>query len=189
MPHTTNWQLKALTLLAAAVAICLTTACGNGSGAEYAIDGRITPSAPCGDDTPLQPSKEFRQFAGPEHLYEFHEPNRINVANRERKKRLRPERERIEAILGRYSELVSRQSNGEVSNHIITWGVMTIQTEEWWPTDKLIIEVAVREHVDQKSFPPEDRIPECMDGIEVHFDAQPYLRSANQSVTYTRIRS
>ena len=185
---TTNWQTKALILFIAAIALCLATACGE-TDTEYTGPYRITPSAPCGDDVPIEPSKEFRQFVGPEYLYELHGPERKNQAARERAKRLKPEKERIEAILGKYSELMSRQNNGEVSNHVIVWRVTDTQTEEWWPTDKLIIEITVREYVDQRSFPPEDRIPECMDGIEVHFDAAPYLRSIGPSVSNIRIRS
>ena len=185
---THNWQTKALTLFIAAAALWLATACG-ATDIKYSSPNRITPSAPCGDDAPLVPSKELREFAGIENAYDVFGQDRIKEAARERAKRLWPERERVGEILDRHFDLISRQGNGEVSDHVITWGVMDTQTEDFWSTDKLIIEITLKEYVDQNSFPPEDRIPECMDGVEVHFDIAPYLRSTGYSASNNRKRS
>ena len=176
---TANWQTKALALFIAGVALCLTAACAG----EYTGPNRITPSAPCGDDTPLVPSNEYREFQGIENPYDVFGQDRIEQASRDRAKRLWPEKERIWAIMDRYGDLVERQS------HVITWGVMDTQTEDLWLTDKLIIEITLEKYVDQNSFPPEDRIPECMDGVEVHFDIAPYLRSTGYSASNNRKRS
>ena len=53
--------------------------------------------------------------------------------------------------------------------HVAGIDVMYLYTEEGLPTDKMYIEVLVYEHVDQNLFPPEDRIPECIEGMPVHF--------------------
>ena len=154
--NTRNWQIKILTLCMAAIALCLTAACES-TDPEYAGPQRITPSAPCGDDVPLTQSVEFSRLPENAGITE------IGLAAMARAERLRPEIERIQAILDKYEDLIRRQPN------VLGYNVNSMRKEDGEITDKQIIGIAVEEYVDQSTFPPEDRIPECMEGVEVHF--------------------
>ena len=50
------------------------------------------------------------------------------------------------------------------------FGVRSVENESGELTDKQVILISVSEYMDQSKFPPEDRIPECMEGVEVHFE-------------------
>ena len=161
---THNWQTKALTLFIAAAALWLAAACGD-TGTEYAIGDSITPSAPCGPDMPLEPSEEFKQFVGREKVYPFLRSDIRSRAYRLRAERLKPETERIQAILDKYRDRI-RSHSGE---HYEGYLVETIFNEAYLPTDKQVIQVYLAEYVDPSELSPEDRMPECIEGIEVHF--------------------
>ena len=90
-----------------------------------------------------------------------------NMAAISRAERLRPERERIEAIVDKYEDLFRRQPglNG--------YGVVSVSDENGQPTDKMVIEILVTKKVDQSTLPPEDRIPDCLEGVPVVFREGP----------------
>ena len=172
----TNWQTKALTPFIAALALWFATACTEpGSefelGIEYLGSQRITPSAPCGPDVPLSPSIELAQLNGTS-------SQEKSMALRAREKRLRPEEERIQAILDEHRDRLERS----ILRHREAYGfffepdlkphlrVGHIWTENMELTDKIVIEIKVYQLVDQSTLPSEDRIHECLDGVEVHFE-------------------
>ena len=183
-----NWQTKALTLFIAAAALWLASACAN----EPLGIERITPSAPCGPDVPLTPSIEFITLEGAKvpsgyerDLEAAKNPGLIGIKDQEgrgmfiqsmraiaRAERLRPETERIETILNRYEDRIWKQytNNG---GHIHGYGVMSMRNENGKITDKQVIEIEVIDYVDQRTLPPEVRIPECIEGVEVHFVVAP----------------
>ena len=192
---TTNWQTKALTLFIAAVALWVATAC-NSEGRYQHPYQIITPSAPCGPDVPLTPSIEFITLEGARVPEEYEEwllaaqnPRSIfiedeedrktfihNVAAMARAERLEPEMERIRAARDKYRDRISKQYLSNVPDeggYIHGVGVIAIYTEDGEVTDKTVILIDVTEYVDQGTLPPEDRIPECMEGIEVHFRVMP----------------
>ena len=92
-----------------------------------------------------------------------------------RAERLRPEEERIRVILDKYKDRIWRQ-NIIYGGSVHGWGVVSIRNEKDEITDKQVIEIDVTEYVDQRTLPPEDRIPECVEGIEVHFVVSPMAR-------------
>ena len=153
---TTNWQTKALTLFIALTALCLTATC---AGSEYGK--RYTPSAPCGPAVPLTESVEFAQLKDTSDLKKDREST-------VREERLRLETERIEAILDKYEDRILAQSPAR-GGFVHGWGVSSIRNENDELTEKLIIQIMVTEYVDQSTLPPEVRIPECLEGVEVHF--------------------
>ena len=188
---TINWQTKALTLFIAAVALWLTAACGNNEVEEYAIGDRKTPSAPCGPDIPLTPSIEYITLEGAKvpsgyekALEAAKNPGLIgipdaggrerfihSIRNTARAERLRPETERIKAIIDEYEDLIWSQ-NPSVGGFVHGFGMDIIKTEDGISTDKQVIGIYVTELSDQSALPPEVRIPECIDGVEVHFIVQ-----------------
>ena len=161
----TNWQTKALTLFIATVALFLTTACNSENPYEYPFQ-RITPSAPCGPDVPLTPSMEFVHLKGASDL-------EINRAFNKRYDRLTPKFERAAAILSKYDERIMRHyilDYEEVGDRFVQERyVESMLADNEVLTDKIVIRIDVTEYVDQSKFPPEHRIPECMDGVPVHF--------------------
>ena len=165
---TTNWQTKALTLFTAAAVLCVATACISESDNEYPYK-LVTPSVPCGPDVPLTQSVELAQLKDPT-------PLELDWAMRVRQERLRPETERIRAILDEYEERILLQSS-LYDGFSLGGGVKSILNEDGELTDKQVIHIAGSEYVDQTSLPPEIRIPDCIDGIEVHFEVvlQPWL--------------
>ena len=48
--NTRNWQIKILTLCMAAIALCLTGACGDSFPGEEPVARRIMPADPCPND-------------------------------------------------------------------------------------------------------------------------------------------
>ncbi len=161
---TTNWQTKALTLFIAALALWLAAACAH----EYTGREIITPSAPCGLDAPLEPSKEFQQFVGLEHVYYFLRTDRKNRATRWRAERLKPETERIQAILDNFRDQIERSSNGYINNQIPQYSIVDIENDKGLLTDKQAIHISVYEKLGQSRLHHEYGIPECIEGIEVH---------------------
>ena len=167
---TTNWQTKALTLFIAAVALWFATACeGNPT-----VPKVITPSAPCGDNYgPLVPSRELQHLSGRDDWVEGRISSQDwNQAVMARNERLRPEEDRVRAILDKNLDLIRRHRfhHPDGNGWVRGWGVKPIQTETELMTDKHAIFLYVSEYVDQSRFPPDERIPECMDGIPVHFE-------------------
>ena len=164
--NTPNWQIKMLTLCMAAFALWPTAACGD-AGPE-----RITPSAPCGDADyeTLTPSLEFREFVGIGTWNDGSISTRVwNRAVSARWERLRPERHRVQKILDKYTDRILRNLDLRGYGYSFHFGVDAIDHETGLPTDKLIIRIQVNEYVEQSTLPPEDRIPECMEGVPVHY--------------------
>ena len=162
---TINWQTKALTLfIAVVVALWLATACDDAGTDENAInyeyfdnyeyDGsnagvkRITPSAPCGHEDRSMQSKE----------------NRMTWDRREAAE---IERYRIRKILEKYDDLIWRQPT------VHGWSIGELRYLDNGLREKVFIEIEVKEYVDQSTLPSEDRIPECLEGVEVHFVIKP----------------
>ncbi len=186
--QTHNRYMHIIAIVIAAACLSLATACG-GDDTEYAHGDIITPSAPCGPDIPLTPSIEYTTLEGakvpPEYedfLYAAKNPYMIGIKDPEdrevfmhnvrviaRAERLQPEIERIHGILDKYRDRIRRQYVSDKGGHVHGYAVTGIENETGELTDKLVIEVDVIEYVDQSTLPPEDRIPECMEGVEVHF--------------------
>ena len=164
-----NWQTKALTLFIAALALWLTTACDNVSPEVDPFHNieNFTTHGSCGkDDWPREPSEEFRQFEGIENLFDGSKTVQIERALAVRAERLRPETERIQAILDKHIDQIQKRFvNQGMSIHEI--GVGSVWLGEYI-TDKQVISIYVTGYADQHTLPPEDRIPECVDGVEVH---------------------
>ena len=111
-------------------------------------------------------SKEFARFLAEIEDKPMSERERNLLwieASFEKEERLRPERDRIEAIIDRHELLIRRQPN------ISGYGVQTIVDENGYPTDAMFIHIGVTEKVDQSTLPPEDRIPDCLEGVPVQF--------------------
>ena len=187
---TTNWQTKALTLFIAIAALWLTTACVE----EYTGPEIITPSAPCGPEVPLTPSKEYFTWEGAKVSSEYEKmleaaknPRLLGIEDPEgrerfihgmrmaaRDERLKPEKERIDTILFKYRDRIRWQWLHQ-GGHVHGIAIAGIENANGELTDKLVIEITVTEYVDQSTLLPEARIPECMDGVEVHFRVMPEM--------------
>ena len=72
-------------------------------------------------------------------------------------------RERIHEVRGRYDPLFRRQPNVD----LISEGF--IKDENGGYTETVGILIHVTEKVDQSTLPPEDRIPDCLEGVPVQF--------------------
>ncbi len=184
--NTYYWQRKAITLFITALAFCLITACGEDSVTEYSGGDRIIPSAPCGPDMSLIAAVEFRELPHREALSDG-TINTLawNEANKARLERIGPEIERVEAILARHIDGIlsqhweqtkslrqsrtNKQTNGYYLQLAPQGEVAALKNEKGLPTDKLVIEVSVQDFMDQSAFSPDDRLPECLEGIEVHY--------------------
>ena len=164
-----NWQTKALALFIALTALWLATAC-----TEDPVPKVITPSVPCGDDDgPLVPSMEFQHFSGRDDVYDGRiSTQEWNQAVSARAERMRSEEDRTQATLDRNLDLIRRHRfhHPDGNGWVRGWGVRHIRTETGLLTDRLAILILVAEYVDQSRFPPEERIPECMEGFPVHFE-------------------
>ena len=189
--QTHNRYMNIIAIVIAAACLSLAAACGS-DGTEYAYGDRITPSAPCGPDIPLTTSIEYITLEGanvPSRLEKALEaaqnPHLIDIEDAEgremfighitgtaRAERLRPETERIKGILDKYEDQIWRQINTH-DVPIVGFGVSSVKNENGELTDKQVILITVSEYVDQGTLPSEDRIPQCMDGVEVHFEIVP----------------
>lgn len=163
-PH--NRYMNIIAIAIAAACLSLATACGE-DGPEFAHGDIITPSAPCGPEVPLEPAVEFMPFKGVDD--EAIDTQEWNQAVDKRAARMRPQYERARQILDRYEEVIKKKSVIEEGGYIHGWAVGFQDTEEGLISDKIIIKIWARKYVDQSIYPPEDRIPECMDGIPVHY--------------------
>ena len=162
---THNWQTKALTLfIAAAAALCLTTAC-----TEEFNDAEInTSSELCVPESPPETSEEFKQFVGREHQYPFIESEIKDRATKLREERLKPETERIQAILDRYMDHINRHPNREIAKHILRYRVVSINNPKGLPLDEQVIGIDYSQELNQVLLPSEYRIPKCIDGVTVY---------------------
>ena len=163
-----NWKIKILTLFMAAIALCMTASCGdvgideNASTNEYvgnyeyvgANPGveRITPSEPCGDEDKAMPSDEKPMTW---------------TERRLQREAAAKETYRIRKILDKYDDLIFRQST------VHGWSIGKLRHKNSVLIDQMFIEIEVDDYVDQSTLPPEDRIPECLEGIPVHFVITP----------------
>ena len=165
---TNNWQTKALNLFIAGIALFLTTACQSENADEYPLNPHEfsllefrAPSTPCGKNVSLTQSIEFAQLKDANFGERY-------TAERARRDRLRPEENRIREILGEYEELIQMQQIDQ-GGHIDHYGVVSIWNKDGQITDKYVIGIIVIEDVRQTMLPLEKRIPECMDGVPVHY--------------------
>ena len=171
--NTTNWQTKVLTLFIAAVALWLTTACGNADPTYYPInyplDGiRVISSEPCEIDVPLVPSPEYIELE--EKLNELGDEldymETLDIregAGESRYARLEPEYKRILEVLRTYEDLFIKYP------YFVLASIESMRTWDGQLTDKLVVEVHIDHLVDLRTVPPEDRIPGCIAGVPVHF--------------------
>ena len=161
---THNWQTKALTLFIAALALCLTTACGEeGTRPEINIS-----SQHCGPGLPSETSKEFKQFEYLGYGSELTRTDRVNRAVRLRVERLKPETERIQAILDRYMEHINRDVDGSIAQYVLGYSVVSLKDRKGRLTDTQVIRIDFSERLNEGQFPPEYSIPKCIEGVEVH---------------------
>ena len=168
---TTNWQTKALTLLMAAVALWLATACTKEYPGAYPQDGlQIISSEPCEDDVPLDTSVEFVQLAEreapPGVKYptgdQLEELPGYKEAFDARFKRLDPRIERVEQALEEYQDRLRKNPYYLFSEVFLEPGVGDTGT------DKIIVDIHLEHWEDPRTVPPEDRIPGCIGGVPVH---------------------
>ena len=157
---------------------------------------RARPRHPCGPEVPLTPSREYFTWEGAKVSSEYDEkmleaamnPRLLGIEDPERREwfihgmrmaargeRLKPEKERIGAILAKYRDRIWGQGLSDEGGQVHGVAITGLKTANGELTDKLVIEITVTEYVDQSTLPPEDRIPECMDGIEVHFRVMPVM--------------
>ena len=163
-----NWQIKILTLFMGAIALCLTAACEPG---QIEVE-RITPSAPCMNDSALTPSVEFvdlyekwkneRELGEDATMEDLSELPGYSGAKNARADRLGPEYFRIVAMIrAKYAERIKRHPF--YRGHVIWY----LEDEKGWLTDTIVLEIDVHRMVSPYRFPPGDRIPECIEGVPV----------------------
>ena len=152
--NTQNWQIKILTLCMAAIALCLTVACG---GDEYLTDypdeGLLIVSLePCEIDVPLIPSIEYIKLAekwaepGDDISYEaLSKFSQFHSSTRAREKRLAPEFKRIRDALEPQLFLEG------VFPYLIGSDVEALNTPDGTPTDKLVVVVHLEHLVDLRT--------------------------------------
>ena len=90
------------------------------------------------------------------------EPSGLEFSSEEYRKnwrRWRAETERATAIRPKYEDLFWRQPN------VHGVGVGVIEDENGEDTGQTGFVISVTEKVDQSTLPPEDRIPDCLEGI------------------------
>ena len=75
--------------------------------------------------------------------------------------------ERAQAIRHKYDDLFWRQPN------VHGVGIGIIETENGEYTDRAGFIIDVTEKVDQSTLPPEDRIPDCLEGVPVQIKEEP----------------
>ena len=170
--NTRNWQIKILILCMAAIALCLTAACGDEYLTLYPYpDGglRIVSSEPCEIDVPLIPSIEFIKLAekwtqpGDDISYEaLKEFSGYRASVRAREKRLSPEFKRIR------DALEPRKYQIQEFPYYIGSDVEALNTRDGTPTDKLVVVVHLEHLVDMRTVRPEALIPGCIAGVPVH---------------------
>ena len=166
---TNNWQTKALTLfIAVVVALWLATACDDAGTDENAInyeyfdnyeyDGsnaslpRITPSGPCGYEDKAT-SSEMNPI--------------IRTEMRLGRDSVVTERYRIRKILDKYEDMIFRHST------VHGWSIGELRYKNGERIDQIFIEIEVENYFDLSTLPPEDQIPECLEGVPVHFVITP----------------
>ena len=166
--NTRNWQIKILTLCMAAFALCLAAACEPG---QIEVE-RITPSAPCMNDTTLTPSVEFvdlyekwrdeRGLGEDATMEDLRDLPGYRGAKNARADRLEPEFLRTVTMIGaKYDERIKRHPF--YRGHVISY----LEDKKGWLTDTIVLEIDVHRMVSPYRFPPGDQIPECIEGIPV----------------------
>ena len=75
--------------------------------------------------------------------------------------------ERAEAIRHKYEDMFWRQPN------VHGTGIGIIEDENGNATDRVGFIITVTEKVDQSTLPPEDRIPDCLEGVPVQIEERP----------------
>ena len=73
------------------------------------------------------------------------------------------ERYRIRKILYKYEDLIFRHPT------VHGWSIGELRYKNGERIDQIFIEIEVENYFDQNTLPHEDRIPECLEGVEVHF--------------------
>ena len=100
------------------------------------------------------------------------EPPGLQFSSEEYRKywrRGRAETERARAIRPKYDALFWRQPNV----HAVSIGV--IEDENGEDTGQVGFVISVTEKVDQSALPPEDRTPDCLEGVAVQIIEEPRL--------------
>ena len=165
---TTNWQTKALTLfIAATAALWLTAACANTDTDKEAPPTQVATETPtqAATDTPTveAPTQQDGCTHGIPGLRSW-----LNTTEEEYVESLPGAWWLASFVPDKYEDLFWRQPNvydvsmgqlrddqGELTQ---TWGIMV------WVTEK----------VDQNTLPPEDRIPESLDDVQIRIvEAEP----------------
>ena len=75
--------------------------------------------------------------------------------------------ERARAIRHKYEDIFWRQPN------VHGTGIGIIEDENGNATDRAGFRITVTEKVDQSTLPPEDRIPDCLEGVPVQIRGAP----------------
>ena len=150
---TTNWQTKALTLFITAVALWLVTACRDlGTNNEV----------PLAKDTTEQATETNYDYSMcGENFEEGDGSMTITDGNRG---------ERIHEVRLKYDALFWRQPNV----HAVGEGTFYDDNGRMTEVGGIIVHVSTK--VDQSTLPPEDRVPECLEGVpvQIRVDA-PYM--------------
>ena len=159
---TTNWQTKALALFIAAAALWLVSACGE----EATNPGINISSQHCVPGLPSETSEEFKQFEYFRHGPDVTRTERENQAIRLRAERLKPETERIQAILDRYIEHINRDVEGSIAQYVIGYMVESLKDRKGRLTDTQVILIHFGLYEGQ--FPLKYPIPKCIEDVIVH---------------------
>ncbi len=84
----------------------------------------------------------------------------------------KPTREHAEAVWKRYSRKIHDLPN-VVSTYV---DILRNVLGERWDGWVVGIIVGTTEYIDQSTLPPEDRIPECLEGVPVQFEYHPPIK-------------
>ena len=161
---TTNWQAKVLTLFIAAAALWLATAC---TAKSNDTEINISPAL-CVSDSPQEISKEFKEYVGRDYLYYSISSDAKDRATRLRAERLKPETERIQAILDRYIDFINSHPNKDIAKYILRYRVISIDNGRGLPLDEQVISIDYSEELNQALPLSEYRVPKCIEGVSVY---------------------
>ena len=157
---TTNWQTKALTLFIAAAALWFTTACGNddmNSAAQSIPEAEtLIQEATKNDCVPPNIAKNSQEGEGM--MADRNQGISENEATRIHKVRLK------------YNSLFWRQPNV----HMVSEGLFRDESGDWMQEGGIVIRVS--EKVSQDTLSPEDRIPECLEGVPIQIREEQPIR-------------
>ena len=156
--NTRNWQIKVLTLCMAAIALCMTGACGDSFPGEEPVAKRIMPADPCPND-----------------INEV--PDNPRLSTREE---LDLKFDRVQEVIDKYDSLLFSREDIAV----LSGGYFPYEERPYsFKVDGYTVFIQIRlvhDDVEQRDLPPEKRIPHCLEGVPVHFlTNQPYPTIGN----------